>query len=524
MTAEKRSNSSGRSPRLTYEAFANLIAARVRVLLELADYLSRHPSPRDALTRPLLGQLLSQSSQLEELLDAYGAKNNRRWYPFRSTIATIKLFTDASYVLLHIQHAVPAYRLLPIKQDFSKATAEAIGFTSEVIVRALARLLEEARKVGLPAAQRSPRESLYAEVLPPGRLPSNRAKRDIQSASETVTYLASAFLNLAAESDLLHAPGRGRPEDYAACIPEPVSEEKLRHLQDRFHNLQSLYDTYVSETETEGLDADLPVLRGHITVIFHLLETATAFAHHYERHIAAVSTGTSAWKTPLVAPEALLCVLMEYSLAYASRYLLCAQSHCQDMLHRYAEVDRIEVPVPQYRGFHVRPSTLVAKVVRHYGSEVRMELGCECYDAGSPIDIFRANEKINAQKRRWLLTEVSELPFIADMNGTETDFSSLVRRAALTLAERSKLVIYEQPLPVREEPTENGGTMQEKVIEEISRLQATGKIDMDIDMKIAFVGDKRVLSDLKLLAESGYGEDSFGNNIPLPNELAYLRR
>ena len=44
------------------------------------------------------------------------------------------------------------------------------------------------------------------------------------------------------------------------------------------------------------------------------------------------------------------------------------------------------------------------------------------------------------------------------------------------------------------------------------------------DLSIAFTGDKRVLSDLKLLAKSGYGEDRFGNNITLPKELAYLRR
>jgi len=33
-----------------------------------------------------------------------------------------------------------------------------------------------------------------------------------------------------------------------------------------------------------------------------------------------------------------------------------------------------------------------------------------------------------------------------------------------------------------------------------------------------------VLADIKLLAESGYGEDKLGNNIPLPEKLAYLRQ
>lgn len=62
------------------------------------------------------------------------------------------------------------------------------------------------------------------------------------------------------------------------------------------------------------------------------------------------------------------------------------------------------------------------------------------------------------------------------------------------------------------------------MVKEIARLQATGQLDIKTDLNIAFVGDKRVLKDLELLANSGYGEDYFGNNIALPKELAYLRR
>jgi hypothetical protein len=43
-------------------------------------------------------------------------------------------------------------------------------------------------------------------------------------------------------------------------------------------------------------------------------------------------------------------------------------------------------------------------------------------------------------------------------------------------------------------------------------------------MTATFVGDKRVLADIKLLADHNYGEDDFGNNLPLPGRLAYLRK
>ncbi|KKL51177.1 hypothetical protein LCGC14_2298130, partial [marine sediment metagenome] len=83
--------------------------------------------------RPLVGELLSQSVQIEELLDAYGARNNCRWCAFRFLTAMIKLFSDVSYELLHIQHSLPAYRLLPIEHDFVKATDKALAFTQDVL-------------------------------------------------------------------------------------------------------------------------------------------------------------------------------------------------------------------------------------------------------------------------------------------------------------------------------------------------------------------------------------------------------
>jgi len=64
----------------------------------------------------------------------------------------------------------------------------------------------------------------------------------------------------------------------------------------------------------------------------------------------------------------------------------------------------------------------------------------------------------------------------------------------------------------------------EQITDEIAKLQVTGKIDIATDIHAVFTGDKRVLEDIGLLAENGYGEDAFGNNIALPERLAYLRQ
>ncbi len=65
------------------------------------------------------------------------------------------------------------------------------------------------------------------------------------------------------------------------------------------------------------------------------------------------------------------------------------------------------------------------------------------------------------------------------------------------------------------------GTLLEKVVDEIARLLAMGKIDVESKMTATFIGDKRVINDIQIFAESGYGEDKFGNNVPLPEKLSY---
>jgi hypothetical protein len=511
-------------PVIPDDEFRALMGRRASQALSMARYLVGRQWERTSFSRPLLGEILHQATELEELLDACGARNNDRWRLLRSMVAATKLFANVNYVLLHVQHSTPAYRLLNVEGDFAASTDEAILFTGATLLRISERLLHHARRLGLAIPEQSPGET-FEERLPPGRLAHDYRVHKPADAAETVAYLATAFLNQAAESELLHVPARVDPGKYRECIPGSLSEERVRQLQHQFHNLQSMYDTFVADTDTERENPDLLTLRGHISVIFHLLEAATGFVHYYERHVMPATSGPDdEGLGPMVDGERLLDVLMRYALTFASRYLVRARDLCQEMLRRYAQVEQIEVPGPRYRGFHVRPSTLVAKIVHHYGSEIRMELENGVYDASSPMDIFRANETINRQKRQWLVSQVADIECIRQLDGN-ADLAQTVRRVVLALAEQGKVVIYQRAIPVLPpDESDPNKTPLQYVLDEVKRLQSTGIIDIEAELNVTFVGDKRVLHDLKLLAENGYGEDNFGNNIPLPKELSYLRR
>jgi hypothetical protein len=165
----------------------------------------------------------------------------------------------------------------------------------------------------------------------------------------------------------------------------------------------------------------------------------------------------------------------------------------------------------------------VAKIVHHYGSEVTMELGGETYDAGTPLELFRANEKINAEKRRRLADEIGHMN-ICNGKQLDQDMVDAVQQIIHTLADKRELVIYERPLPLEELQPDEGESLAQFAVDEIARLLAHGKIDIVSEISVTFEGDRQVLDDLELLAENGYGEDNFGNNIPLPEQLRYLRR
>jgi len=505
--------------------FRLTLDVRASAVLDVAGRLVVAPDADAALhllTRPMVALVLSEASQLEELLDAYGALRNVRWRQFRRVVAAMKLFARVHYSLLHLAHTAPSYRLLPVEGDLAAALLKARRFTARVLRTASRRLLDAGTALGL-----SPRPvAINEERLPDGYLPQDCARRHVGDVAGTVAKLATAFLNLADEASALASPAwagaAGRP------LPALLEETELRRLAEDFHNLQALYDTHVAYTDVEQSDLELPSLRGHAAVIFHLLEIATDLTHYHERHVLHAAAPGDA--VPLFAdlpeciePERLEAALRECSLAFAARYVLAGRTLAQQLLRRYAEEGEITVPVPPYRGFHVRPSTLVARMAYHYGSPVTMRMEDETYDASSPLDLFRANELINAKKRRWLAQEIARL---VDVGGEDLggDVSRAVRGVLLRLAEMGKIMVYERPLPRVEGPLHEGQTVLSFVVDAVARLQALGKIDIVTPVTATFRGDRRVLADLQLLASKGYGEDAYGNNIALPAELQYLRR
>lgn len=470
-----------------------------------------------------LAKANSGATRLEEILDHYNAKNNLKWRPFRENISAVKRFTDLAYITLHLKSTSPQYKLLSGIDTFLDDTDRVLDLFSSALCQIFPLLKKSAEAAGLKT-ERAEDEFLFGNIkYPAGRLDSNFKKTKVETPEKVIVSLATLYLNLASESTLLKQIKSFHSDEYDKAVPDVVNEASIRLLEGKFHNLQSIYDTNISNTDIEDLDEDLKLIRGHASIVYHLLEAATGLIHYYERHMMNLSDELKEGVCMPLESKILFYILIDYYLNYSEEFLAAGVNICKDVIGKYAEEGSINVSVPVYRGFHVRPSTLVAKIVQHYGSKVYLIMGEEKFDASSPMNLFRVNEKINAEKRRNLAKEINSLNCVASPSCTD-DFSRCLKQIFIELLEGSKIVNYSadfSSLEMNKIPEESLGEYANRAI---ANLLAEGKIDLRTDIEVTFQGDKRVLADIKVLAECGYGEDSHGNNTILPEKLSYIRR
>jgi len=475
--------------------------------------------------RNYLRDLYIEATGMEEFVDSCGAQKNELWYPFREAVAAVKMFSHVYYDLLHIQEATPYYSLLSIEGDFAGDTRTALAHFRNAIITSARVLIERATKCNLfHESYKSSKDLCYDEESNI-RLPADRMTRHVEKPGKIVVYLATKFLNLSEEQDVREVLTLRQEEQYERLVPFKVNEEILRIVEARFHNLQSHYDTNIFESDIESQDRNLLVLRGHISIIYHLVEIATNLCHYFERHMSG-SRRTAKWElTPPLEGTLLLKILFEFVLNYAARYLDSSGELCREMIRSYAKEGDIAVPIPNYRGFHVRPSTLIAKIVAHYGSKIQMMLDNQEYDAGFSLDLFRANEAINAYKRRYIATKIEGMAKInAPLSKNFSDFRKGLHMLFLELMKKNEIILYDTNIGFDEITPVDDETLGELACRFIKHYMSISKLDVHSNLQVHFHGDNRVLADLKILAENGYGEDMYGNNTVLPEELSYLRR
>lgn len=508
---------------ISNEEFKDIIKKDLRDLVSLTIGISKITAAQ--VNRPMLGRILMETEKCEELIDAYGIKQNAYWYPLRKAIGIIRSYSRVAYNLLHLRYSAPYYNLVKIESDFFVALEESIRSLFQSFLIRLKKFAVFLHDVGLDEDLRTLDSYPFSENIVECRLQDTLEWTPLDTGAETAVYLASSFLNLAEESRFVKDACKQKTDEYSSIIPDVVNEESLRLITNNFHNLQSKYDTNLYHSIITREDGNLPALRGQISIVYHLLETATLLIHYFQRHeMMIVSTKNQDLQDHF---QQLFNIMVDFCMYYAHLYITATQNLCKDILKNYSEQDKITVPIPNYRGFHVRPSTLIAKIVIHYGSEVTMKLGNNTYNASMPLELFRANEEINLAKRCAIAKSILNHKLVKEDEDALYDaklMKKILRMIFLDLLEQQKIVIYENDFSFDNLTPFESETIADFAKRGIALYLALGKIDIISDTTVEFSGDKRVLHDIQILAENGYGEDKFGNNIVLPKELSYLKR
>ncbi len=388
----------------------NPFAEKVRLFsqdyLKCCSYISDIDRSEDVFTQKLFSTLVSTSMLLEDFLDFHGAKNNKNWYFYRELTATVRHLSLAANFQKHISNRLVFYDLVDIG-DFPREGESTLEFLTSALMKMAPIILKEARRLKI----RIP-ETLFSAADFPSMVTSEMLDYDIDDKDKdqqkkNIVKISSEFLNIAKSFDQLKFYEPYSHKEILAIVPDKVNEVEIRRYEMLVHNLQSSFDTYVIHGGFRFGNRELKRLRGHFSVVFHLLQMVGRLLHFYERHLHAAGYKNTYKKVQvslsnLGNPKILLDRTINYGLFYACHFLTIGIELAQQILNENIERSTIKVGVPVKLGFHGRPCLLVAKIVQNYGGQVELCVGSDRFDASSVLDLQWAGGKIQKEN----LTEV----------------------------------------------------------------------------------------------------------------------
>lgn len=111
----------------------------------------------------------------------------------------------------------------------------------------------------------------------------------------------------------------------------------------------------------------------------------------------------------IIQREKIIDSIINFALYYYTFFINDGVQIAKDILDKFTVIEKAVLKVPEGLGFHLRPSTLVAKVVGKHNSPVTMIVKNKEFDAGSVIDIMWAGGVIKKNG-------ITEIEFRGDEN------------------------------------------------------------------------------------------------------------
>lgn len=381
-------------------------------LLKACVYISSFDSPYQIFTKKLYSRLKATSHLLEDFLDLHGAKNNKEWFFYRELASTIRHLSMSGYSQRHISNRLVFYDL-PDTVDFEAEGQKTLEFITDSLHKIAPAVIEEAKRLNIEIPKGS-----YDQANFPGVVTGEMLEYDLdddagKQQKDHIVKISSEFLNIVKKIEHLSFYEPYTLPEIKEIVPGNVNEVEIRRFEMLVHNLQSSFDSYVIIGGYRYGNRKLKQLRAHFSVILHILEVQGRLLHYYERHLLEIGSINLYQQVRMrlakfVDPDVLLDRTINYGLYYICHFLNTGKKVAREILNENIERSSIKVGIPVTRGFHNRPSLMVAKIVQHFGGKVELIVNGDRFDASSVLDIQWAGGKIQKEN-------VSEVIFEGDV-------------------------------------------------------------------------------------------------------------
>ena len=381
---------------LSDEKFLPIVQEYAHDLLSQFMVIRGKTPGQKIFNRKFLGLLIANTRILEDFLDDHGANKNKRWFYFREIVAAARNFGQTGYLVVFIQKR---YLLGNIElkgfKEFIQKTAEVEKLLVKALKYILKRIGTTADKLGIKHSDTAPETMVeFDRSLNKGFLPVTLDKLNIKDDGKDIAKICSLYQNFFQEFQTMDClSGDIDGENIKQLIPEIINEEYIRKLELEMHNLESFFDTYVNSRFKDDEDLRLVHLRNYISIPLHLLEIARTWSHFYERHPEIHQE-----LHKVIKKDCILEYIINWALCYCRRFVTYGKDLAEEILADYSSKGLVELNIPQKMGFHLRPATLVAKVVNYYGSKVEMIVGEDKFDASSILSLTWAGGKIEREE------------------------------------------------------------------------------------------------------------------------------
>lgn len=370
--------------------FLALAQDHSRNFLKIHSFLQNH---RRSLTRKFYSHLIAESEELESFLDDHCARDNRTWHFFGELVACTRNISKVAFILEHILNRYHAYDLENDESNlFQKDARDVSHFLEETIFSLYDEIRRESMRLGMSFPEETLEEDSFGDYYPQKRLPANIDEEEEADGRRVIAKISSQYLGVITKVEHFEwSNGRCPLDSLRSYVPSKIDEEKSREVLALIHNLQSTYDHHIRRTPLELQDESLKRFRSFISMPMHLMSLVNWLAHLYERHILTARQEKERKGIPLIVDVTkVLNVLVNFGLFHTNRYLNKGKDLACDLLGKYTEVDTCELKVPEKLGFHLRPASLIVKLVKHYGTKLTLIVEGREFDASNVLSITMA--------------------------------------------------------------------------------------------------------------------------------------